>query len=105
MSINAVPRSLNQFGLLQALLTDTWVPPTSLRTCLFPGQRFQSRYHLQLQAASVATPKLGSLAFQLPPSWFPQRLSAHHRPQRLVSALGRSPAAFPPAAGAQRVQL
>jgi glycosyltransferase involved in cell wall biosynthesis len=36
-----------------------------LRTRLFPGQRFQSRYHPHLQAASVATPKLGSLAFEL----------------------------------------
>ena len=61
----AVPRALNRLGLLQALLTDTWVPPFSLRTRLFPGQRFQSRYHPQLQAASIATPKLGSLAFEL----------------------------------------
>lgn len=61
----AVPRALHQLGLLEVLLTDTWVPPSSLRTRLFPGQRFQSRYHPHLQAASVATPKLGSLAFEL----------------------------------------
>ena len=103
----AVPRALHQFGLLQALLTDTWVPPSSLRTRLFPGQRFQSRYHPQLQAAPVASPKLGSLAFELlsrrpgfPRGW-PRTIARN----RLVSALGCSPAAPPPAAGAQRVQL
>ncbi len=61
----AVPRALFQRALLHSLFTDSWVPPTSLRARLFPGKRFQTRYHRQLQAAPVCSPKLASLSFEV----------------------------------------
>jgi glycosyltransferase involved in cell wall biosynthesis len=65
----AVPRALFLGGLLRALFTDNWVPPTSIRYRLIPGQRFRSRYHTQLREAQVFSPRLGSLAFEVTSRW------------------------------------
>lgn len=61
----AVSRALLQAGVLEGLLTDCWVPPTSLRARLLPGPRLKTRYHSDLGEARVSSPKLGNLLFEL----------------------------------------
>lgn len=65
----AVPRALFRSGLLERMFTDCWVPPTSLRAHLIPGQRMKARQHSDLRHARVSSPKLGNLLFELTSRW------------------------------------
>lgn len=60
-----VARSLQQRGELHQLLTDCWVPPSSLLARIPQVRRLTGRYHPLLAQAAVRAPSLRSLAFEL----------------------------------------
>lgn len=59
----AIPRALQQRGLLDALITDLWAKPGSMIGLRKNGVR--ERYHPGLAAAQVQAANLGALAFEL----------------------------------------
>ena len=58
-----MPRALKRAGALEALLTDTWVPPTSAAAAL-GGRRLAGRYHSELHGDRVWAPNLSALGFE-----------------------------------------
>ena len=61
----AVPRALHQAQLLHRLFTDTWVAPGSGLGRLRLSPRLNGRFHPELAAADVKTPRLATLPFEL----------------------------------------
>jgi glycosyltransferase involved in cell wall biosynthesis len=61
----AIPRALHRHGLLQQLVTDSWVPPGSALAWFVPSRSLQGRFHPDLRSAAVQSPWLGSLPFEL----------------------------------------
>ena len=61
----AIPRALQQLGLLHHLYTDSWMPTRSPVRRFVPSKALAGRFHPDLRAASVRAPWLGSLAFEL----------------------------------------
>jgi glycosyltransferase involved in cell wall biosynthesis len=61
----AIPRALHRVGLLHRLFTDFWAP-TGLPVLRFlPSKALAGRFHTDLSSASVHTPWLRSLPFEL----------------------------------------
>jgi glycosyltransferase involved in cell wall biosynthesis len=61
----AIPRALQSLGLLHRLYTDAWVPTGSSVLRFLPSKALAGRFHPELSSASVRTPWLGSLPFEL----------------------------------------
>jgi glycosyltransferase involved in cell wall biosynthesis len=61
----AIARALHQLGNLQALLTDCWMPPTSLITRLPRTKRLAGRWHSELEYATVLSPSHGTLLHEV----------------------------------------
>ena len=61
----AVARALWQRGALAALVTDLWVPPSSLLRRLTDAESIAGRYALELADAPVFAPNLRMLIFAL----------------------------------------
>jgi len=61
----AIPRALQQKGLLLHLFTDFWVPPGSNIARFLPFRGLVGRFHSDLSSASVLAPRLGTLPFEL----------------------------------------
>jgi len=59
----AIARALHREGLLECLVTDTWIAPGNLLGRAKPALR--QRYHSDLAAARVCSRNVGSIAFEL----------------------------------------
>jgi glycosyltransferase involved in cell wall biosynthesis len=57
----AIPRALHRYRQLQSLLTDCWLPPSSLITRLPRTKRLSGRWHPELARASVLSPGYAAL--------------------------------------------
>lgn len=60
----AIPRALHEAGDLSALVTDFWVPPSSILSKLPGGTRLRDRFHPDLSGARVFAPNLRMLGFE-----------------------------------------
>lgn len=61
----AIPRALYRVGLLHHLYTDSWAPTGSPVLRFLSSKALAGRFHPDLSSASVHTPWLGNLPFEL----------------------------------------
>lgn len=62
----AIPRALFRSGMLESLVTDAWVPPSSLLAiCCGPNSKFRHRFHSELREARVKAFNSSLLLFEM----------------------------------------
>src|SRR5262245_9674424 len=63
----SIPRGLRRRGLLEGLITEAWVPPSSA-LAMIPGrfgERLRQRYDTELANANVLHDSLSNIGFEL----------------------------------------
>src|SRR6476646_8879652 len=62
----AIPRALFRLGMLGCLVTDAWVPPSSLLAkCCARSSKFRDRFHSELSDARVKAFNSSLLLFEM----------------------------------------